>query len=249
MKKLLSIFVLLALLIVVVTTPNSSCTNSNAAKTVDLARDLKPVIEPTEDVVQFIEKFRVTKNDQHGALLEANPWINQRVLIYARETNAIPKDALVDSTVYYWGTQKAQATDKSGKLFRGKIIDELVCFIYVHNKKEPTGVIVFCMNGALGLLKDELARVGKGNGEFRISEGEGINHHVDYQTAIRLAEQFNLPLYKGKIQREKFRITPSKAKTMENSVDKIQITVQVYTGDYFNLNTNTYTPANPLAKN
>jgi hypothetical protein len=57
-----------------------------------------------------------------------------------------------------------------------------------------------------------------------------------------LAERFNLPLYRGKIQTEKNKITPTIARNMESQIDRVQVTVRVFEGDRFDLNTMIYTP-------
>jgi hypothetical protein len=217
-----------------------SCNDAKAEK-IDVARGIAPMVIPSAQVVSFIDQFRQTDPSQQTALLASNSWLNQRLIMYARQNKYLAVDATIDSVVYHYGSSKAQAADKTGKIFKGQITDELVGFIYVKGKKDPVGVIVYCTNGTFGALSDNLRRVGTLPGNFTILKGQGINHHVDYQTAIMLAEHFNLPLYRGRIQTDENWITPAVAKNMESEIDRTQVTVKVFEGDNFNLNTMTYT--------
>lgn len=218
----------------------SSCNNAKAEK-IDVARGIAPMVTPSAQVVSFIDEFRQTEPSRQAVLLTSNPWLNQRLIMYARENKYLTPGANIDSVVYHYGSSKAQAADKTGKIFKGQITNELVGFIYVKGKKDPVGVIVYCTNGTFGALSDNLRRVGTLPGSFTILKGQGINHHVDYQTAIMLAEHFNLPLYRGKNQTDANRITPTVAKNMESETDRTQVTVKVFPGDNFNLNTMTMT--------
>ncbi|MDQ5950001.1 MAG: hypothetical protein QG563_508, partial [Patescibacteria group bacterium] len=56
-------------------------------------------------------------------------------------------------------------------------------------------------------------------------------------------EYFGLSLYKGKAMHAKNLISPEVARGLESEVERVQVTVRVYTGDYFNLSDMTYTPA------
>lgn len=233
----------LAVILISAEITHVSCSNAKGSG-LDVARGITPMVTPSPEVVSFIDEFRQTDPSQQAALLSKNSWLNQRLIMYARENKYIPAGAVIDSVAYHYGSSKAQAADKTGKIFKGHITDELVGFVYIKGaKNNPTGIIVYCTNGTFGPLSENLRRVGTLSGIFTIKKGQGITPYVDYQTSIMLAEYFSLPLYRGKIQTEENRITPTVAKNMESNTDRVQVTVRVYEGDVFNLNNMTYTSA------
>lgn len=207
---------------------------------VDLAKDIDPRIPPTNEVVNILSQIQNASSDEErGDIISDNEWLTMRMISYARELNQIPKNSKIDSVVYYFGSSNAQAEDKTTKLFKGKIIEETVGFIYYDGKKDPVLIIVYCQNGTFGVIEG-LRRIRTSDLEFVIKKGEGINHHVDYLTSIMLAEHFRLPLYRGKSIADNNLISASVARGLENQIDRIQVTVLVYPGDYFNLATMTY---------
>ena len=83
---------------------------------------------------------------------------------------------------------------------------------------------------------------------FTIGPREGLIHHVDFPTAIDLADRFGLGLYRGRLMSTAQLITPAQARRLQNRTDWEQVTVRVYSGDRFDLNHMTYNgwPARPL---
>lgn len=79
--------------------------------------------------------------------------------------------------------------------------------------------------------------------QFVIGPREGLIHHVDFPTAISLAERFDLPLYRGRYIGEAFRISPQAARALEGTTDRLQVTVYVVEGDRFDLAAPTFTPS------
>jgi hypothetical protein len=207
------------------------------------------VVEPTIEVRGLITNLQQATSDEARAeILNQSQWLTRRLVSYARELHQIPDASTIDSVVYYYGSAKAQAENKNRELFKGKITDQLVGFIYYNDKGKQgiKGIIVYCQNGTFGTmenLQDQLSRVTTGSLEFIIEKGQGINRYVDYQTAINLAEHFNIDLYYGKIQKPKYKIDPTRARALEDNLAETQVTARVYTGDYFNLSTMQYIPA------
>lgn len=209
----------------------------------DVAKDITPVMEPTHGIQNFLDIMRELPPAHRAEYMRENGQaVNNRLLTYARSQNIIPENARIDSVVYYFGSADAQATDRTGKIFDGKIVDELVAFIYYNSEKKPQGVIVYCTNGTFELFEKDLMRLTEMPLEFTIQRGEGINYHVDFLTSIRLAEYFNLPLFEGKYHPGKKSITPARARELQSDLNEVQVTVLVQPGDHFNLRTMEYTP-------
>ncbi len=210
----------------------------------DLVNDISMRVNPSEDLIQLNNQLQDASSPAEMAdIISDNQWLTGRVVSYARELDIIKQNAKVDSVVFYYGSAQAQAQDKTGKYFDGKITDQLVAFIFHDGiKNDPAGIIVLCTNGMLADLND-FTRVTSGDIEFTIEDRQGINTYVDYETAISLAEHFNLELYRGRSMIEKNKITPAVARSLQSSVDRVQVTVKVYAGDHFDLGSMTYTPA------
>jgi hypothetical protein len=96
-------------------------------------------------------------------------------------------------------------------------------------------VFIKCFNGTFSLKDDNRQDLGNGPIVFIIEKGKGINHYVDYKTAIWIAQNFELSLYKGKNWRSENTISPHQALQMESILDSIQVTVEVHPGYRFDL--------------
>ena len=107
-------------------------------------------------------------------------------------------------------------------------------------------VLVRCLNGLFVVDGSELrlARIFSAEPvmRFTVDRRRGLTTYVDYATSINLAEHFNLPLYRGRIQTTNHRITPTRARALADSTDIVQVTVRVFEGDRFDLGAMTYTP-------
>lgn len=218
----------------------SSCSKND----VDLAKGIDPRITPDNTLIQTLADISSAPDDQaRMEIISETPSLNSKIITYAKELGQIRENAHIDSLVYYFGSAEAQAEDKSGKIFDGKIIDETVAFIYHDGSKEPFAVIVYCQNGMFGPM-NELRRLGRANLAFVIGKGEGLNRYVDYQTSIMLAEYFNIPIYRGRQMNQSNLISGDEALSLESSLDQLQVTVKVYQGDQFDIGKMTYRPAN-----
>lgn len=210
----------------------------------DLVNDISMRVNPSDGLIKLNNQLQDAGSPAEMAeIIGDNQWLTGRVVSYARELEIIKQNAKVDSVVFYYGSAEAQAQDKTGKYFDGKVTDQLVAFIFHDGiKNDPAGVIVLCTNGMLADLND-FTRITSGDIEFTIEDRQGINTYVDYETAINLAERFDLDLYRGKNMSKKNKITPATARSLQSSIDRIQVTVKVYAGDHFDLGSMTYTPA------
>ena len=109
-------------------------------------------------------------------------------------------------------------------------------------------MLVQCLNGTFLELDrvNSLQTLGSHTPieRFAIGPREGLIHHVDFPTAMALAEQHRLEVYKTSRQIPANRISYADARAMEDRTDWTQVTVRVYPGDRFDLVNGTYTPAN-----
>ncbi len=216
---------------------------ASCSKDTDLSKDITPRISPNNDMKEVLERISTASSDEERLqILSNNEWLTSRLVVFARQLSQIPDKAVIDSVVYYFGSTEAQAEDNTKKIFNGKIMDETVGFIYFNGSKEPVGIIVYCQNGTFGAFEgDGLRRLGQTTLEFTIAKGKGINHYVDYQTSISLAQRFDLLLYKGKKLVTNSTVGYDEARLLEPDLDNTQVTVLVYEGDHFNLRDMTYT--------
>ncbi len=217
--------------------------NKKTNKT-DLVNGIDPMVAPDMDIIHLINDslHHANGREEMKQIMDRNPWVAPRVVTFARKLGIVDANAKIDSVVFCWGSQDAQAQDKTGEWFKGKFTDQLVAFIFHDGKPAPAGVLVTCTNGVMVPLSD-LDRIGTQSLEFTIEKGEGINSYVDFQTSIMLAERFNLSLYKGPSIPGGKIISPDEARKLEPSLSKVKVTVLVYPGDHFNLGTMTYTHA------
>jgi hypothetical protein len=219
----------------------TSCNSANAKK-LDVARDITPAVTPTREVVTLIDQIRQADPNQQAKILSQNEWLNQRLIMHALQNKYITAKQAenIDTVAYYYGSSDAQAKNKNGKLFDGKIVDELVGFIYIKNVKKPVRIIVYCTNGMFGPELENMKRVGTLPLIFDIEVGNGPNRYVEYSTSIWLADIFGLTLHQGRGW-DGPQITPEQAYTLQDSLGKVPVTMRVYPGDRFNLGNMTYT--------
>lgn len=158
----------------------------------------------------------------------------------------------VDSVIFTFGSARGvEAEDETGFRHVGYYTDELVANIYAGGSREAKQVLVRCLNGTYMLLDGvrDMRRIGPSSvaTRFTIGRGQGLVHHVSYPTAMMLAEQHGLQLFRGRKQVSARGITTSQARALEDSTDVVQVTVRVYEGDQFDLGAGTYIPAHRLA--
>jgi len=235
MKSFILLFSLLLIGVI-----NLCCNDYN----IDLVNQLEPVHKWSPTQIATIEDLKNVPATERQKYLQENwPSLSSDLVLFLKSRNKIGRGSVVDSIVYKYGSGKRiKSEDASGKIYSGFFNDQLVAFIYTSGKSKPLLVIVACTNG-LFRLPEDLQYVGtESNFGFTIEKTRGIAYYVGSdETAINLAELFNRPLYRGKGINPKYRISPAEARGI--NTDQTQVTVLVYTGDYFNLNNMEYRPA------
>ncbi len=173
------------------------------------------------------------------------PNLGTDVTHYVREHGAIPEDAVVTKVDFVFGSLKNVVAYKGGGgTQEGYFKNQVVALLYLQGESKPHAFIVECTNGMVALPSDfyaEMQPVGTSVPQmvFTIGRHEGLIHHVDFPLAIDLAERCDLPLYRGRKMGTSHRISPAEARSLQSDTDRVQVTVKVFAGDRFDLNTMT----------
>ncbi len=219
-----------------------ACNKKKPVKEIDIVNGITPVHTWDQSHYVTLDTLAGIPDGQKMAFIKAH-WPTLANDVVANVRPYLPSRAIVDSVVFLYGSGKAKANDKRLEIFKGKFNNQLIAAIYLKgDKKNPHMFFVRCLNGMSDPVDVTINRVGSLNPdfEFYITEKQGLCHHVDYQTAIALAKHFHLKLYRGKVLMPQYRISYKQAEKMSRRTDRTQITVLVYTGDYFNLRDMTY---------
>lgn len=220
-------------------------------KKIDVVNGVDPVGRQLYDGVHIWVKdmAKMPAAERQAYLRQAAPHLEQSVPYFLRQAGKMSVADRVERVQFLYGSlDDVKAGDKQGNVHRGYAKDQLIARVFIEGKKEPVDVFVQCLNGVFSLTPgdyDRLQDLGAYNvaERFTIEAGEGLVHHVDYPVAMDIAERHGLKLYRGSRQTSSREITVAEARRLENRTDQIQVTVQVYAGDVFDLNTMTYTPA------
>lgn len=245
MKK--QIFFLLAIVSILVMTI-WSCNHKKEniqSEELNLTKDITPV-QPIDSshswIIDMLKDVPVAERmdfiDKHW------PNLKNDVLVFVKNSGYIPQDAKVDSIIFSYGNGKGTSNDKYMQKFKGKFENELIAGIYIDGSRIPLAFFVKCTNGLSEVVETDALPIGtKTDFVFTIQKGEGICNYVGYQTAIMLARNFNLIVF---IKRDKSQnISYDQAFNLKNETDRIQVTVQVYPGDVFDLENMTYNGQKP----
>lgn len=216
-------------------------------KKIDVVNGIEPVSTAFGDIHGFAREIAALPEADRKAFLErSKPHLATAIAYYLKAERVIRATDKVERIQYFFGTlDHVEALDKQGKKHKGYFKDQLVARVSVEGRKEPIDVLVQCLNGWVELPGNVKRLQDLGTYDvatrFTIQEGEGLTRHVDYDMAIDLAERFNLDLYRGQTMIPRREITAERARRI--NTDEVQVTVRVYEGDVFDLNTMTYTPS------
>lgn len=216
---------------------------------IDVVNGVPPVSDALSSIAPTLDAMGEMPPDQRGAYLEQNwPHLDEGVVYFLRDKKKLARNDRVDRVEFLFGSlNKVTAESGDGRNRHGYFEDQLVALVYVRGQSKPIKVIVHCLNGIFSTEDDlkGLQAVGSHTPmeRFTIGPREGLIHHVDFPVAIDLAERFRLPLYRGKDMNPRNRITPDQARALENTTDRLQVTVYVVQGDRFDLAADTFTPS------
>ncbi len=231
-----------ALLIIGIGETLSSCSSAGATK-LDVVNGTVPVsVHDIEWRKSLIETLKpMTPTERKAEIDKVLPRLNSQLVASLRERGY---GCDIASIEYVFGSGTSESVESGdGNTYSGFYEDQLYAVIKGDKCfKDSMMVFVQCFNGTFVIDGKSIYSIGIYEPSFTIEKGKGINSYVDYRTAVWIAEQFNLPLYKGQGWKGPI-ITPTQARQYENDLDRQAITVKVYPGDYFNLGTITYRKA------
>lgn len=220
---------------------------------VDLVNGVPPVSGSMASIARTLDEMSKLPEGERAAYLERTwPNLSRDVVYFLRRLGKITPDQKVRHVDFRFGSlENVRAESRDGNRY-GYFRNQLVALVNVEGASKPMAVIVQCLNGTFA-TEDELGRLQQVGShtpieQFRIGYREGLIHHVDFPTAIHMAERFNLPLYRGRKMDAKHRITPAEARRLESTVDRLQVTVYVVEGDEFDLARMTFQPSPLRAK-
>jgi hypothetical protein len=222
------------------------------AEAVDLVGGIEPASTAFGGNIHgYAQELARLPADQRKEYLDrARPRLEEGVVYFLRDMGRIRAGERAERVEMFFGTvEGTQATDRSGKVHRGYFKDELVARVHLSGGRTEDA-LVRCLNMWLELPehieKLQPLRDTRFNElqEFTIGRGEGLVHHVDYAVAMDLASRHNLPLYRGRVQDQRFQITVEQARGLESRTDFEQVTVGVVEGDRFDLANGTWRRSN-----
>lgn len=156
---------------------------------------------------------------QRAAFMQQHyPDLGQRLVWFLRNRGKIPNGSSVERVDFFFGSQDhVRAEDGAGQTNTGFFKDQLVARVHIQGQQNPLDVLVACLNGTFDLPGDLVSAGMTSLGtqvpheRFTIANGEGLIPHVGFRTAIELARQHHIALYRGKKQIATNLITPDQA--------------------------------------
>ena len=219
------------------------------AEAVDVVNGIRPASTALGNIHGYAEELaRLPETERAAYLKRERPQLEEGVVYFLRhEVRRLRPEQKVGQVEFFFGSlDNAVADDGDGVQHNGYFKNQLVARVHVGDG-EPIDVLVKCLNRWFVLPGqiEGLQSLGAGVPieQFTIGRREGLTRHVDYTVAIDLAERFNLPLYRGRTQAQRFRINPEEARSLESETDRIQVTVRVFEGDAFDLVNMKFTPS------
>jgi hypothetical protein len=221
----------------------------SASANVDVVEGVAPMSHQLAGIAGTIDHLATLRTPQdRGRYLEANwPHLDEDIVVFLQDRGKIARGVNPTRVQFYYGSMKNVLAESADGNRRGYFENQLVAIVTVPGQKEPIRVLVQCLNGTFALVEDleKLEMIGDHAPQLRfaIGRGEGLVHHLDYPAAIRVAERFHLPVYRGKQMVAKARISYGEARTLESRTDWTQVTVGgLKTGDRFDLVNGVFDP-------
>jgi hypothetical protein len=214
------------------------------------ADELLPVRHPDNQTSDFLDQIDHQLTDKDLSKMSAqqfaayiykqNPDIDWNVRNDLLRWGKINRGEKITLKYHYFaGDNKAEIQDATGNYHLAKFKNKFVVELIRQDGKK-VWISLACLNGMLEI--DGKPSVSTESVmEFTISKGKGLSYYLqDDNLAIDVAQAFGLTLYKGKIQKPKYKISYAKAVQLVPDVDSIQITVHDKIGWHFILRGNNW---------
>lgn len=226
------------------------CLISCREKTIDREL-LSPVREANQSTQNFINSVNswVGQRDlsqmDHAEFISfiynINPNLDFDVIRDLTKYKKIEPGEKVSLCYHYFDKEgTCRMEDGKGNFSKVKFKNEIVVEV-IRLNRENLWVAISCLNGMLNISSSSGA---SSNAliSFTIKKGQGLSHYLaDDYWSINVAEEFGLPLFRGKKQSNKNLISPIQARALVPEVEKIQITVFVEEGWRFVLSGDNWT--------
>lgn len=222
----------------------SSCMQAKAVAPLDVVHGTKPMDAPGMDSrSSFIASLKpLSPAERKKRIDKEYPRLCGQLF---RNLHAVGLTCQATSVGFVFGSGKADSVSSGdGLRHSGIFTDELFAVVkgpcFKDKDSDSLCVFVACFNGTFYLNGKLLENVGSYTPVFTIEQNYGLNHYVDYHTAIWLAQKFHLPIFVGHGKNKK-PITAEKAYTLEGQLGEKFVNADVYPGDVIDLGNMTYT--------
>jgi hypothetical protein len=250
----IGLMVLIAIIVVAVIFWPSKHIDSH--QPVNVVDGVPPVSRAMEsDVVSVQNALAAMPANQREAWLRTHyPHLAEGVQYYLRQERVISPDVQIDRIRFMYGSlDGVRANTGTGNNVTGMFHNKIVALVYFHGESLPRAFALQCMNGLMEVPPGYEARLQNlgdrtPNMVFTIGPREGLTKHLDYRASVDVADRFNIPMYRGKVQNAAHRISYMDARALQSETDRIQVTARVFEGDRFDLVNMTYVSAKDLAR-
>lgn len=204
---------------------------------------LSPVREAnqaTQELISSVNSWAESRNlsemsqeEFTGYIYSVNPNLDRDVIRDLTNFNKIEPGEKVSLRYHYFDQEGlCKMEDSKGKFTKVSFRNEIVVEV-IRPTQEKLWIAISCLNGMLDIV-GEPGLSGNALTKFTIEKGQGLSRYLaDDYWSINVAEEFNLPLFKGKKQSQDNRITPEQARELIPENDKTQISVYVEEGWVF----------------
>ena len=222
----------LALLLVIV---GIACTPSSD---INVVTDVEPVRAATPAQQQILDSLQGLSMAKQNEILQREwPDLTTNLIGWLRQDGRIKTKEKIEKIELFYGDAHASSEDVDGTIHTGHFNDELLASIVIVDRKDPMLIAVRCTNGLYDVVKGDLHPLGERSLVFTIEKGQSLVDYVSFETAIHLAETFDLSIHRDRGSK---RHVIDGETALETDTNLQQVRVLVYEGDRFDLGAMTY---------
>ncbi len=204
----------------------------------NIVNDLTPIHQISAQHELILDSFSGKTPSEISRIL-SNEWptIKQDLINWLVDTGKLASADEVTSITFFYGSGTANGEDGHGNIHSGYFQNELIAQLNLTEDAKPLLVAVKCANGLFELASSNLLTISSDQLRFAIGKRKCLVDYVSFETAISLAKQFNLSIYKDK-GKQRHKISPEEA--LKTDTDNHLIQILVFPGDEFDLVNMTY---------